>query len=71
LTHAALSVLPGVTRVDAQAGGVRLITADAEATARALLLQDASVAALEIRSAGLEEAFLALTNADTANESAA
>ena len=71
LTHDALSALPGVTRVDMQADGVRLITADAEATARALLLQDATVSGLEIRSAGLEEAFLALTNADTANEAVA
>jgi len=71
LTHDALSALPGVTRVDVQADGVRLITADAEATARALLLQDATVSGLEIRSAGLEEAFLALTNADSANEAVA
>ena len=42
-----------------------------KATARALLLQDATVSGLEIRSAGLEEAFLALTNADTANEAVA
>jgi ABC-2 type transport system ATP-binding protein len=65
LTPEALAALPGVTRVDTQADGVRLITAEAEATARALLLQDLTVAGLEIRSAGLEEAFLALTNADT------
>ena len=71
LTHEALSALPGVTRVDTQSDGVRLMTADAEATARALLLQDATVAGLEIRSAGLEEAFLALTNADTANQAVA
>ena len=71
LTHEALAALPGVTRVDTQSDGVRLMTADAEATARALLLQDATVAGLEIRSAGLEEAFLALTNADTANQAVA
>ena len=34
-------------------------------------LEDATVSGLEIRSAGLEEAFLALTNADTANQAVA
>ena len=71
LTHETLLALPGVTRVETQADGVRLITADAEATARALLVQDVTVAGLEIRSAGLEEAFLALTTADTATASVA
>jgi ABC-2 type transport system ATP-binding protein len=59
-----LRTLPGVTRVDTQADGVRLATTQAEATARALLTLDESVAGLEVRSAGLEEAFLALTSAD-------
>jgi ABC-2 type transport system ATP-binding protein len=59
-----LRMLPGVTRLDAQADGVRLVTTDAESTTRALLLKDASVSGLEVRSVGLEEAFLALTGAD-------
>jgi ABC-2 type transport system ATP-binding protein len=59
-----LRTLPGVTRLDPQADGVRLITSDAEATTRALLLRDATVSGLEVRSVGLEEAFLALTGAD-------
>ncbi len=71
LSHAALAALPGVTRVDPQADGVRLVTTDAEGTARALLMADATVSGLEIRSAGLEEAFLAITSADTANRSVA
>jgi ABC-2 type transport system ATP-binding protein len=71
LTREALSALPGVTRVDTEGDGVRLITAEAEVTVRALLLQDATVAGLEIRSAGLEEAFLALTSADAAEASVA
>jgi ABC-2 type transport system ATP-binding protein len=71
LTREALSALPGVTRVDTEADGVRLITAEAEVTVRALLLQDATLAGLEIRSAGLEEAFLALTSADAAEASVA
>jgi ABC-2 type transport system ATP-binding protein len=59
-----LRMMPGVIRLDPQADGVRLITANAEATARALLVQDATVSGLEVRSVGLEEAFLALTVAD-------
>ena len=50
---------------------MRLVTTDAEATARALLVRDLTVANLEIRSAGLEEAFLAITRADSAEPSVA
>jgi ABC-2 type transport system ATP-binding protein len=64
LTLAELRELPGVTRVDALADGVRLMTTQAEATTRELLVRDHSVAALEVRGAGLEDAFLALTVAD-------
>ena len=64
LSADALRALPGVTRLDAQADGVRLITADAENTTRALLACDETVSGLEVRSVGLEEAFLALTGAD-------
>jgi ABC-2 type transport system ATP-binding protein len=66
LAHETLAALPGVTRVDQQADGVRVFTTDAEATARALLALDPHLAGLEIRSAGLEEAFLALTSAEPA-----
>jgi ABC-2 type transport system ATP-binding protein len=59
-----LRMMPGVIRLDPQADGVRLITSNAEATARALLAQDATVSGLEVRSVGLEDAFLALTGAD-------
>jgi ABC-2 type transport system ATP-binding protein len=71
LPHRALEALPGVTRVDAQADGVRLVTANAEATVRALLQQDPAVSALEVRSVGLEEAFLALTSGDTSRAAVA
>jgi len=65
LTLAELRELPGVTRVDVHADGcTRLMTTEAEATARALLTRDRSVSGLEVRSAGLEDAFLALTGAD-------
>jgi ABC-2 type transport system ATP-binding protein len=67
----ALAALPGVTRADSLADGVLLVTTDAEATARALLVGDLTVANLEIRSAGLEEAFLAITRADSAESSVA
>jgi ABC-2 type transport system ATP-binding protein len=67
----ALAALPGVTRVDFLADGVLLVTTDAEASARALLVRDLTVANLEIRSAGLEEAFLAITRADSAESSVA
>jgi ABC-2 type transport system ATP-binding protein len=64
LSLAQLRQLPGVTRVDALGDGVRLMTTQAEATARALLTLDEATEGLEVRSAGLEEAFLALTGAD-------
>jgi ABC-2 type transport system ATP-binding protein len=65
LTLADLRELPGVTRVDLRAdGSTRLMTTEAEATTRALLTRDLSVSCLEVRSAGLEDAFLALTGAD-------
>jgi ABC-2 type transport system ATP-binding protein len=71
LAAEALAALPGVTRVDVLADGVRLVTTEAEATARSLLTRDLHVANLEIRSAGLEEAFLAITRADSAEASVA
>jgi hypothetical protein len=40
------------------------MTTEAEATTRELLARDHSVAGLEVRSAGLEDPFLALTGAD-------
>ncbi|HEY8551202.1 MAG TPA: ABC transporter ATP-binding protein [Vicinamibacterales bacterium] len=64
LSRERLATLPGVTRVEDEAGCVRLITRDAEDAARALLTLDPDVTGLEIRSAGLEEAFLALTSSD-------
>ena len=47
-----------VTRVEVQVdGGMRLMTTDAEATTRGLLTRDLSVSGLEVRSAGLEDAW--------------
>ena len=64
LSASELHALPGVTRVDAQGDAVRLMSTNAEATARALLMLDEHATGLEVRSAGLEEAFLALTGSD-------
>ncbi|HEU4994032.1 MAG TPA: ABC transporter ATP-binding protein [Gemmatimonadaceae bacterium] len=64
LAHGTLRELPGVTCVEGQGDRVRLVTRDAEATTRALLSADESVDGLEVRSAGLEDGFLALTGAD-------
>jgi ABC-2 type transport system ATP-binding protein len=68
LAEAALALLPGVQRVSLEAGGqVVLMTSDSDRALRALLAADDSAADIEIRSAGLEEAFLALTAADQAS----
>ena len=65
LPHRELAALPGVHRVAAEpGGGVLLVTADSDRTVRALLASDDGACQLDVRSAGLEEAFLALTTAD-------
>jgi len=68
LTEAALALLPGVQRAALDAGGyATLMAADSDRALRALLAADESASDIEIRSAGLEEAFLALTAADQAS----
>jgi ABC-2 type transport system ATP-binding protein len=65
LPRAALLALPVVQRVeDEPPHGVRLLTTDADRTLRALLREDETASNLDVRSVGLEEAFLALTGAD-------
>ncbi|MCX4387587.1 ABC transporter ATP-binding protein [Micromonospora peucetia] len=59
---AGLASLPGVLSVTVLDGRVRLRTADSDATAHALA-QRGPVRGLEVTSAGLEDAFLALTSA--------
>ncbi len=61
LPAAALAALPGVHEVRHDGERVELLVGDAEPTVRALLATDPTLADLEVRSAGLEEAFLALT----------
>ena len=53
---------PGVQSVRTDGSGLVVLTADAEGLARRLLALDPSLAELEITGAGLEEAFMALTN---------
>lgn len=60
-----LRQLPGVTEVKEDREAVELHVADAEPILRELLARDAQLSGLEVTSAGLEEAFLALTS-DTA-----
>jgi len=60
-----LAALPGVQRVVAEAAGTTLmLSSDSDKTLRSLLAQDTNAHDIEVRGAGLEEAFLALTEAD-------
>jgi len=61
LSVAAVLQIPGVTDARQDREAVEIHARDAEPVVRALLARDASLSGLEITSAGLEEAFLALT----------
>lgn len=65
-THA-LKQLAGVTEVKEDREAVEIHTAKAEPLLRELLARDASLSGLEVTSAGLEEAFLALTQESAKN----
>jgi len=58
---AVLRQIPGVTEVQEDREAVELHAAEAEPVVRELLVRDPALSGLEISSAGLEEAFLALT----------
>jgi ABC-2 type transport system ATP-binding protein len=62
LSLASLLQIPGVTEARKDREAVEIHASDAEPVVRALLARDASLSGLEITSAGLEEAFLALTH---------
>ena len=62
-----LAGLPGAASVDIAGDRVDIVTADSDATARALLRSDVEVHDLEITGPDLEAAFLALTGGDAAN----
>jgi ABC-2 type transport system ATP-binding protein len=66
LSADALRRLPGVREVHEDRNAVEIHAAEAEAIVRELLALDAGLTGLEISSAGLEEAFLALTHDTTA-----
>jgi ABC-2 type transport system ATP-binding protein len=57
----ALRQIPGVTEVKEDREAVELHAVQAEPVVRELLARDAGLSGLEVTSAGLEEAFLALT----------
>ncbi len=66
LSAQALAALPGVQRVvPEEAGTMLLMSSDSDRTLRELLARDLDAHDIEIRGAGLEEAFLALTDADS------
>ncbi len=62
-----LRLIPGVTEVKEDREAVEIHTSAAEPVVRALLTQDDSLSGLEVSSAGLEEAFLALTQDNPKN----
>ncbi len=63
-----LRQIPGVTEVKEDREAVELHAIEAESIVRELLSRDAGLAGLEVSSAGLEEAFLALTRDNGTNE---
>jgi len=62
-----LRKIPGVTQVKEDREAVELHVAEAEPVLRELLARDARLSGLEVNAAGLEEAFLALTQDSSKN----
>ena len=67
LSLQSLRQIPGVTEVREDREAVELHTGEAERVLRELLSRDANLAGLEVTAAGLEEAFLALTQDSSKN----
>jgi ABC-2 type transport system ATP-binding protein len=65
-----LESLPGVTRVERRGESVLLACSDSDAAIRAVLARFPEARDLEIRGAGLEEAFLELTGGEDVEEAA-
>ena len=65
---ASLLQIPGVIDAKQDREAVEIRTSEAEPVVRALLARDASLSGLEITSAGLEDAFLALTQDNGEND---
>jgi len=68
LTIDVLRGIPGVTEVKEDREAVELHTGEAERVVRELLARDPNLAGLEVTTAGLEEAFLALTQEKNGND---
>lgn len=66
-----LSALPGVRNAQRDRDVVEVFAHDAERVVRELLSRDPGLSGLEVRGAGLEEAFLSLTASDERQEVAA
>ena len=64
LSPAVINALPGVSAVQQDRGAMVIHTSEAEEVLRGLLKLDLKVQGIEVSSAGLEEAFLALTRED-------
>jgi ABC-2 type transport system ATP-binding protein len=71
LTLAELERLPGVRSATRQGDEVEIVATQAEAAVRELLARDPQVSNLDVRGAGLEEAFLALTGSESKEKVAA
>lgn len=67
LKFSVLRQIPGVTEVKDDREAVELHTSRAELVVRELLARDSNLSGLEVTSAGLEEAFLALTQDSSKN----
>jgi ABC-2 type transport system ATP-binding protein len=67
LTAAAIKEMPQVLDVNEDREAIVIHTANAESVLRRLLSLDQEISAVEVTSAGLEEAFLALTRDDSSN----
>jgi ABC-2 type transport system ATP-binding protein len=67
LSLPSLRQIPGVTEVKEDREAVEIHAREAEPVVRELLARDATLSGLEITSAGLEEAFLALTQDSAKN----
>ena len=68
LSVADLLLIPGVTAAKRDREATEIHTAGAETVVRALLARDPTLSGLEITTAGLEEAFLALTQDNGQNQ---
>src|SRR4051794_3997702 len=71
LTLEAAAAVPGVRSARREGGITELFTNEADRAVRELLARDPGLSGLEVEGADLEEAFLALTGADTKQEVAA